>query len=263
MPLLYTLCSSSSGNSTFIGNEKNGILVDVGISYRNLKAQMGLINIPITAIKAVFITHEHTDHINGLHTFTKMNDVPVFSSIGTLESILEKNAVVSHTKLFEINKQKPIIGDMEIEAFPTSHDSAESIGIKVNFTNGKTAGVCTDLGYVSPQVKNSLTKCNLVMLESNYDKNMLETGPYPYILKKRIASKTGHLSNNDCSEELVRLFKEGTYNFILAHLSAENNKPETALENAVTSFKSHGANYDDDYKITIAPKMGIGRVIQI
>ncbi|MCL2013812.1 MAG: MBL fold metallo-hydrolase [Oscillospiraceae bacterium] len=263
MNFVYSLCSSSSGNSTFIGNKKNGILLDAGIGPRNLKTQLGLADVSPCAVRAVFLTHEHTDHISGLRSFVEKHDVPVFGTIGTLERVLEKDAVAEKTKLYEINRKKALVGDLEIEAFRTSHDSAESIGIRVRFPDGKTAGFCTDLGRVTDNAAKMLSGCDFVMIESNYDEEMLENGSYPYILKKRIKSEAGHLSNSDCSSELIRLLESGSCRFMLAHLSVENNTPEIAMRSAAVRLDSYGARIGQDYELNVAPRMGAGKIIEL
>ena len=123
--------------------------------------------------------------------------------------------------------------------------------------------MCTDLGCVTPAVRENLTGCDFVMLESNYDPDMLESGPYPYILKKRISSKVGHLSNPDCASEIFRLVKSGGTRFVLGHLSEENNRPELALSHTVEHLAEQGIRIEEDCSITVASRMGVGKVLMI
>ncbi|MCL2088810.1 MAG: MBL fold metallo-hydrolase [Oscillospiraceae bacterium] len=260
---LYTLCSSSSGNCCYFGNGSSGILIDTGLSMRRLHAQLGLVSVDPQGIKAVFVTHEHTDHISGLRNFTERYSVPVFGSEGTLNALIQKDAISAKTQLYEIDKKTISIDQMEVGVFHTSHDSAESLGITITTQSGKKTAVCTDLGYVSQVVQENLDGCDIVMLESNYDEEMLACGSYHPALKRRVCSDVGHLSNPGCAKEITRLAKNGTSKFVLAHLSKENNRPETALAETVSALHKNGLRIEQDYQITVAPRIGVGKMIEV
>lgn len=249
---IYSLCSSSSGNCTYIEENGDGVLIDAGFGIRNTCRFFKEAGIDENNVRAIFITHEHTDHICGLKSLCKRWDVPVYGSRATLEKLLEKDAVGAYTKLYEINLKIAEIGSLAVSAFHTPHDSADSLGFIVS--NGKVnAGICTDLGYMPAEISKTLESCNFVLLESNYDQAMLQAGNYPFQLKERIASKYGHLSNDDCAKQLKNLIQKGVERFLLGHLSIHNNFPELAYQNAVSYLSSFGIDIDKDYLLEVAP----------
>lgn len=246
MARIYPLFSSSKGNSTYIGNKNRGILIDDGISFSRLKKAFDVNDIPLEAVKAVFITHEHSDHIKGLSILTKKLRVPVYAQAYTLEILGDR----INSEGFEIKDHEDIC-DMRISCFPTPHDTKESCGYRIEFEDGEKCAVCTDLGYVPQNVLNNLLGLDAVLIESNYDVEMLRNGPYEYYLKTRIFSKNGHLSNDDCGELVKRLVESGTEKIILGHLSQENNTPELAdrtVERHLAGFRRNS-----DYMLSVAP----------
>lgn len=263
MAFVYSLCSSSKGNSTYIGTKRHGILVDAGISLRNFTLQMQQNAIEEDAIKAIFITHEHSDHIKGLLSISKKCRVPIYASRETLEELINKNCVPIDADLNEIDKRSCCVADLEVFAFTTPHDSAHSLGYEVKTHDDKKICICTDLGYVPDQVYERLSGSDFVLLESNYDETMLTFGKYPYFLKRRILGEQGHLSNELCGETLVRLLHDGTKNFLLGHLSENNNRPEIALNTAVEHLLEVSALRDKDYILSVAPVLGNGEVFAI
>lgn len=261
---LLPLASSSKGNSTYIGTESEGVLIDAGIGPRIFQAALGLGGVEdLCAVRAVFITHEHSDHIKGLLKLTERLDIPVYGSRETLVELIQKDAVSPRTKLFEINRKTVEAAGMEFRAFATSHDSVHSLGYRVTLPDGRQLAVCTDLGVVTPEVHTALCGCGTVMLESNYDKEMLRFGSYPAYLKKRIASESGHLSNNDCAAELVSLAQSGTEKFVLGHLSEENNRPELAAETSISALTLAGFSIQKDYTLLTAPKTTTGQLVAL
>ena len=261
MSIMYPLCSSSKGNCIFLGNEQEGVLVDVGISCRALGAQLALVGIPMKAVRAILITHEHSDHVRGLSRISKKLGVPVYASAGTASVLLEQQMV--DADLLQVTEGKPFwVGSMQIRPFSTSHDAVDSQNYRVCFPDGEAA-VCTDLGVVTETVHEALAGCKTVLLESNYEETMLQMGPYPYFLKRRIASVSGHLSNTDAAQELIHLAKSGTSRFVLGHLSPENNRPELAYQQAVLALSTEGLVLDRDYTLMVAPKTGIGQLVTL
>lgn len=258
MTKFYPLASSSKGNCSYIGTQKHGILIDAGIGPRVLQAAFSLGGFDPAAVRAVFVTHEHSDHVKGLCKFTERYDVPVYGSRETLEELIRKDCVAPHTKLYEINRHTVEAAGMEVQAFTTSHDSVHSLGYRIHTPEGGTMGFCTDLGVVTPEVAEHLEGCRLVMLESNYDREMLRCGIYPPYLKRRIASDTGHLSNDACAAEIIRLTGKGSVHFVLGHLSEENNRPELALRQTVAALEDCGLHLGQDYTAWVAPKTTTG-----
>lgn len=257
MTYFYNLCSSSKGNSTYIGNENEGIIFDLGIGIRCFEKSLKTASINPDAVKAVFITHEHYDHIKGLDAITKKYNIPVFASCGTSESLS-----LSWGEVHIINEAITVSG-FEVTPFHTSHDVKESLGFTVKTPDGRKIAICTDLGYVSDEVMDALLGNDFVMLESNYDENMLMYGDYPFFLKKRIASRRGHLSNMQCAETLKRLIENGTNRFALAHLSENNNRPETALAHSKNYLAENDLIEGRDYFIEVLKTVNDGKVIEI
>lgn len=252
MPFIYSLCSSSKGNSCYIGDNKNGILIDAGLSFTRLKKLLQERDVPIEAIKSIFITHEHSDHISGLAMLTKNINAPVYATSGTLCAIQKKNAVCEKSDLRELDRSPAECGDFTVRSFRTPHDSACSSGYKITMQTGKTVCVCTDLGIVTPEVYEQLYRSDIVLLEANYDRQMLVTGSYPGYLKRRIASDIGHLSNTDSADTILNLFNDGTSHFLLGHLSEQNNFPYKAKEEVNSIMERCGAVLGDDYTLKIA-----------
>ncbi|MGN0587142.1 MAG: MBL fold metallo-hydrolase [Oscillospiraceae bacterium] len=248
MARIYPLFSSSKGNCTYIGGRESGILIDDGVSYSRLCKALELNGLSADCIKAVFITHEHSDHIKGLSMLTKKKRVPVYAQGYTLEILLGSGCI--NGEYYEMKDSARVCG-MTVRCFNTSHDTKESCGYTIEFDDGKRCAVCTDLGKVTPAVEESLLGTDAVLLEANYDIEMLRNGPYPYYLKERIFSANGHLSNDDSGKFAARLVESGTTRIILGHLSQENNTPEIAD----TTVARHLAKYvrGRDYMLSVAP----------
>lgn len=258
MARIYPLFSSSKGNSTYIGSKDAGILIDDGVSYSRLKKALELNDISVNAVKAVFVTHEHSDHIKGLDIFTKKVKVPVFARAKTCEYLTVKEYV--HGECYDIGDGAEICG-MKVESFSTSHDACDPCGYRIFFKDGTSAAVCTDLGYVSDEVSSALMGTDCVLLESNYDVEMLRNGIYPYYLKTRIFGKSGHLSNPDSGKFAAQLIKNGTTRIILGHLSQENNTPqiaESTVSGCLSEFRRNA-----DYLLFVAPVETSGGFVAI
>lgn len=254
MSKLCPLFSGSGGNSIYIGHSGEGILIDAGRSAKQLEKCLISNEIDIKSIKSIFITHEHSDHINGLKVFASRYGIKVYGSKGTI-SALEKMGVINGKFSYDIIGEKGIqTENMSISCFKTSHDCSEGVGYVIKFSDKLKAAVCTDLGYVSDEVRNSLMGCNVLVIESNHDVNMLKNGPYPYYLKRRILSEKGHLSNEACSYILPSLVKVGLSRIVLSHLSDENNIPRLAYDYAVSELTLNGMEVNKDYTLSIAPK---------
>jgi len=262
MAFLYSLCSSSKGNATYVGDKKSGVLIDAGIGIRELTRQMEVGGMSLDSIKAIFITHEHTDHMKGLGAILRKHNVPVYGSEATLEMLISKKCFSTESDLNEIDTKKICIGDIEVKAFKTPHDSVCSQCYTINI-HKKKISICTDLGAVTPSVYKNIRGSDLILLESNYDDDMLHNGDYPYFLQERIEGAFGHLSNNDCSLAISRLLDDGTNHFLLGHLSENNNHPRLALKSALLEMEEMGAVLDTDYTLSIAPVKFTGKIIEL
>lgn len=260
---IISLCSSSKANCTYIENGSDAFIVDIGCSYKALCDGLTLAGKRAENVKAVFITHEHSDHIGGLLMFTKKHNVPIFASQGTLEEIALKNKADANADLRLISELSDAPLDIAVSAFHTPHDSAESVGY--TFDNGEfKAAVCTDLGRVTAEVRENLLGSRFVLLEANYEPDMLARNPhYSFPLKERIRSNFGHLSNIDSAAFACELVRSGTVSLLLGHLSQENNTPETASSRVLSALASSGAQIGRDYILNVAAVRGSGKGIAV
>ena len=227
------LYSGSKGNSTFVSAGGAKILIDAGKSFKALNIALSEIGERIENIDAIFITHEHNDHISALKTLSHKHSIPIhmlISSAMIFRGLCDEklcNCLVLHKgDSFEAD-----VKGLHVKAFPTSHDSMGAVGYRLTFSEDDSecaVAVSTDIGYVNDTLRDNLTGCEAIVLESNHDKEMLKNGPYPYELKKRIASKRGHLSNAECAALVSELYSHGLKHLLLAHLSEENNHPDIA-----------------------------------
>ncbi len=237
-----TLASGSSGNCHYVGNGEEGILIDAGISTRRIRKSLEEIGGGIDRIKAIFITHDHIDHIGALTRLTKKHQIPVYCTDGTWKGILRNHKTfdVDQSMYREIRPfRRYLAGGFAIEAFPTSHDAHGSVGYHIS-DNVKSITIATDLGYICDNVAPYLRKCDAMVIESNYDENMLLFGRYPQHLKDRIHGPTGHLCNKHTAGFLADNYRKEITHIILGHLSAENNTPDRALETLHEAFQSKG-----------------------
>lgn len=250
MARIYPLFSSSKGNAIYIGTKQRGILVDAGVSYKRLVSALNTCQIEVSAISSVFITHDHSDHVSGLYMLTKHNNIALYGQNLTLRRLIDMQAIFPQTRIFDI-AQGVDLDFMRIKPFDTPHDSVQSCGYRIETENGGKCAVCTDLGYVTKTVEEALIGCSTVLLEANYDENMLKSGPYPPYVKARIASQNGHLSNTASAAMAKRLIETGTTQIILGHLSRDNNTPalaQNAVEKALCGFVRNR-----DYILEVAP----------
>lgn len=262
MARIYPICSSSSGNCTFVGTRGHGILVDAGCSFRALKNALELIDTRFDEIEAIFVTHEHIDHIKALDQILKHTKIPIFMSEKSAEKAIEKK-LISESARFYDPRDGYKSSQFEVSCFNTSHDSADSVGYKIRFKDN-IFGVCTDTGYVTDDMKKSLVGCKTVLLESNYDEEMLRRNlSYTADLKKRIVGKRGHLSNPDCADFAETLVKSGTRHLILGHLSRENNTPATAVGCTKRRLEQCGLTVEKDFTLRSAPVVTEGEFIAI
>lgn len=243
-----TLASSSKGNSIYVRMGDDEILIDVGISAKRTADALKLIGSDISRIKAIFITHEHSDHTSGLEIVAKKYKIPIHITEPSARVLLcEKTKHAAEVAVIHPLLYSETVGGVTVTSFVTSHDSAASVGYVIGDGSVEhTLAVATDLGYISDDVSDALIGVPNIILESNHDENMLLCGPYDYALKRRILSPTGHLSNDAAAAFVSRLVAAGTKRILLAHLSEENNLPEIAYH---TSLEAIG---DKNVTLTVA-----------
>jgi len=222
---ICALASGSNGNCYYIGNERDAVLVDAGISAKQILTRLYDAGLNASKIRGIFITHEHTDHVSGARVLSKRLQVPAWFSQGTLDALRETERP-ELSKIF-ISGKAVAINSFQIHPFSKNHDAAEPCSFRVEH-DGWHVGVFTDIGEACQQVKTHLRKCHALFLETNYDEKMLWEGSYPYMLKRRVASSVGHLSNDQAFELLRDHAGPELVHVFLSHLSGENNRPELA-----------------------------------
>lgn len=256
------LFSGSSGNSIYISTPGGGVLVDIGVSARRCEQALLAMGIDPAGIEGVFITHEHKDHISGLRVFASKYKTPVWAHEKVIDKMIYTGAIDASVSIHEMPGAFDF-GSAFVESFENSHDSAACIGYKFTLGDKRQIAVCTDTGYVTGSAREVLKKADLVYLESNYEKSILENGTYSYDLKKRIMSKKGHLSNRDSNQFALQLLESGTTHFVLAHLSRENNTPDVAAQSAIGTFAEAGARAGVDYRLFVSKPVGDGGMITL
>jgi len=241
-----SLASGSNGNCYYIGNGEEGILVDVGISLRSIRKRLSEIGVGISRIKAVFVTHDHTDHIKGLAALTMQQTIQVFASTETIMAI-QKNPDchgISADCLFHLNDRETVkLAGLGIENFSVSHDAPGASGYYIRNSHNSIT-IATDLGYISEKVAGYLKKSTIVVIESNYDEEMLQKSRYPRYLRERISGGIGHLSNRQTSDFLADHIAPHMSHIFLCHLSKENNHPELALKTLEHTLRQRGKSTD-------------------
>jgi phosphoribosyl 1,2-cyclic phosphodiesterase len=226
---VIALASGSSGNCLYIESGSEALLIDAGLAKREILGRMERAGARMDAIRGIFITHEHVDHIRGAYALARSLKVPIFGTEGTLNELVRCRAGTRNTvDLVRCREGEALeTGNFTVETFPVSHDAREPCGFRVA-ESGVSIGCCTDTGIVTPEMEGVFSRCDALVLESNHCPEMLRTGPYPEMLKRRIRSRRGHLSNQDAAACIGRLCPDIT-RVMLAHLSEVNNSPEKAL----------------------------------
>lgn len=256
---IYMLFSSSKGNAAYIKYGRDEILIDCGVSARSIEHSLKSLDTSLKNISAIFITHEHGDHIRGLPTISKYYGMPIYAPAACCDYLSE------HINGFHRLHALPIgeaveLRDTALCAIPTPHDSRGSVGFRIRAGEEKL-GYFTDIGHLSERVLRGLSGCRRVVIESNHDIDMLQHGSYPYSLKQRILGAKGHLSNELCAKLLPHLVNHGAEAFMLAHLSEENNHPDIAYRESYRALADNGIEVDTEYsssvRLNVAPVCGI------
>lgn len=237
---ICTLFSGSKGNCTYIETPEAKFLIDMGKNCRAVCHALSEIGVDPDALDAVFVTHEHRDHIDALAVFCKHHPLPIHIQEASVQKLL---AAAPHLEELvhtypDADACRVQIGDATVQAFRTPHDSRASVGYRITL-DGETPtalAYATDIGYITPEILENLMGCESVVLESNHDPDMLMDGPYPYDLKLRIRGRKGHLSNEDCATVAAQLYASGTKNILLAHISEQNNTPRLAFHETFTAI---------------------------
>lgn len=239
-----SLYSGSSGNSLFVQSKNTKILIDCGVSCKKIEEALKTLEVEGSSIDAILITHEHNDHVKGLSVFASKYNIPVFASANTFDYMGKSIAKIDKKNLrsFQVT-DKFSIGDLEISPFPIPHDAANPCGFNIS-NNKKKISIATDIGHMTNSILRELEGSSFVLLESNYDVNVLKCCSYPFMLKSRISGPNGHLSNAIASKTLSYLFKNGLKSALLGHLSKESNFPELAYQTALDELLANGIDSD-------------------
>ncbi|SFP92378.1 Phosphoribosyl 1,2-cyclic phosphodiesterase [Butyrivibrio proteoclasticus] len=260
-----SIASGSSGNCTYIGSDNTHILIDAGVSKKRIEEGLKSLDLTLSDISAIFVTHEHTDHIAALHTILKKFDIPIYATGGTIQGIKasDKKAEMINSRFVQVMVDKEVlVGDMKINPMTISHDANEPCGYTV-VVGDKKVGVATDLGCYDDYIVKRLSDCDSLLLEANHDIRMLQTGPYPYVLKARILGDKGHLCNEKSGELLGRLINNKLQGVFLGHLSKENNLPELAYEAVRVELQmNESLKYNDGFPIMVADRSSISTVLE-
>jgi phosphoribosyl 1,2-cyclic phosphodiesterase len=232
------LASGSSGNSCYVETPKSRIMVDAGLSCRELFRRLNLISVDPESLDALVITHEHSDHLRGAGPLSRRLDIPVYMNALTMKR--SRRVLGNISKPVTIHTGQTItINDLHIETFTKCHDAADPVGLVIS-SNDARLGLATDLGRSTRLVEDRLRGCQALILEFNHDEDMLEEGPYPMALKRRIRSRDGHLSNREAGSLIEAVSDENLKLVILAHLSKENNHPRKAMEEVKIALRKCG-----------------------
>ena len=246
-----SLASGSSGNCYYLGCETYGVLIDAGIGVRTIRKRLKDVGIPMESILAVFVTHDHADHIKSLGVFGENLFLPIYTTAKVHEGINRSYCMTQKlgASARKLEKYQPLkFRDFTIESFEVPHDGTDNVGYCIE-VDGKTFCFITDLGEITETVEKYILKANYLVIESNYDAEMLKMGPYPPYLKERIASHTGHMCNADTAEFLATHWTPQLHNIWLCHLSKDNNHPDLAYKTVELRLKDAGIVVGKDVQL--------------
>ncbi len=257
-----SLYSGSSGNSFLIGTENTNILVDAGVSSKKIEQALNSLNVDPCSISGILVTHEHSDHVQGLGTFSKKFDIPVYVNFETLDAMPKQKEKlnIKNINLFQVGNTF-YINDLKIASFSIPHDAANPCGFNI-YKNNKKISIATDIGHMTNSILENLEKSSFIMLESNYDPEVLKCSPYPYYLKTRIAGPNGHLPNEMAGKTISHLLKYGLEGAMLGHLSKESNFPELAYKTVVDELISNNYN-ENSLSLNVASRDCPSKLIKL
>ena len=257
-----SLYSGSSGNSLFVETENTKILIDAGMCCKKIEEGLQSIEIDPSSIDAILVTHEHSDHVKGLGTISKKFDIPVYSTQKTFDAMPIQTEKLKENNIKIINpSEKFSINDLEIQPFSIPHDAVDPCGFNISKNSSQQISIATDIGHMTKSIINMLEGSQFILLESNYDTEVLKCCAYPYKLKTRIASDIGHLSNTMAGKTISYLLKNSNLSTaMLGHLSKESNLPELAYRTVIDEIIS---NNNDNFNLSVASRDLPGKLINI
>lgn len=248
-----SLFSGSTGNSLFVETDNAKILIDAGESCKKITEALQSINITPDSIDAIIVTHEHSDHVKGIGTISKKFNIPVYANSQTWDAMPLQKDKISDNNIFTYNPNESfMVNDLKINPFNIPHDAANPCGFNLLYNNTKIS-IATDLGHIDSKLLSNLENSSFILLESNYDLNILKCSSYPYHLKQRISGPNGHLSNDLAGETISYLLNSGLKQVMLGHLSKENNFPELAYKTVVEKLMESNYN-ESSIKLSVAKR---------
>lgn len=263
---LCSIASGSSGNCIYVGSEATHLLVDVGISGKRTESGLNELELTGRDIDGILVTHEHSDHIQGLGVIARKYGIPIYATAGTIAAMKKCSSLgkLDGDLFYEIKEDtKFTIKDLVINPMRISHDAAQPVGYRVSYGKKKVA-ICTDLGFYNDYTVECLKGMDALLIEANHDVNMLQVGPYPYHLKQRILGDRGHLSNENSGRLLCRILHDKLQTVLLGHLSKENNLPELAYESVRMEINMGDVPYKaGDFDIRVARRSEVTPVVNL
>lgn len=257
-----SLYSGSSGNSLFVETEDTKLLIDAGVSSKKIETALTNLSINPSEINGILITHEHSDHVQGLGTFAKKFHLPVFVNRKTLDAMPKQKEKLEEKNihLFNLN-EKFEIGDLKIKPFAIPHDAANPCGFNI-MKEDKKISIATDIGHMTKDIMKHLENSLFLLLEANYDPEVLMYSHYPYPLKTRIAGPTGHLSNELAGKTISYLLQSGLQEAMLGHLSKESNFPELAYKTVVEELMA-SRHHENSLALSVAKRDTSSKVVSL
>lgn len=267
---IFSIASGSSGNCIVVGDDDHHVLIDSGISGKKIEQGLNKYDLCARDIDAILVTHEHWDHISGLGVMARRYGLPIYGTKGTINAIRRYSGLTKYKALGNIDDslfnciERDVdfsIGNLDIHPIHISHDAADPVGYRLS-NNGKSVAVVTDLGTYDDYTIDNMKDLDVLFVEANHDINMLEVGHYPYPLKQRILSDSGHLSNAASGDLLGKVLNDHVKHIFLGHLSAENNIPELAYETVRQEVTLGDNPYKaDDFPITVALRHEVSEMV--
>jgi phosphoribosyl 1,2-cyclic phosphodiesterase len=254
------LFSGSSGNCTYISSPTTNILIDAGVSCQRISKALAEIGTSFSEIDAILITHEHIDHTKGLTTISNKYNIPIYASKKTWKMLETLNVPKCNMEFFNVGESFSV-GDFELFPFQIPHDAVDPCGFNLVCGNRKIT-VATDIGHITDNTLQLMENSDILMLEANYDVETLKAGSYPFFLKQRILSDHGHLSNDMASKAISYLCKKGVSNFVLGHLSKENNFPELAYQTVVNELRMNDIPCDL-FNLSVANRDRVDDILEL
>ena len=261
-----SIASGSSGNSSYIGTDHTHVLVDVGVTMKAVNQGLHALDLELSDVQAIFLTHEHIDHIRAVGTISRKYQIPIYGTLGTLREVMLNRTLGD----FATDLLQPIlpdavttVGDLSVIPISIDHDAADPVGYRIE-AGEKRVAIATDMGHYDDYIVSHLENLDAMVVEANHDVRMLSTGPYPMSLKRRILSDHGHLSNESSGHLIDRILNPHVKHVFLGHLSKENNLPELALKTVQQEIDGSDSDYRaGDFDISVAQRDRISDIIEL